>query len=63
MVILVLTIQSVVGVDIERRVKSVNSIFFNKAWEEVPDKLVLYDYIGCNLFRSGPMLKGDAIVR
>jgi len=54
-------------VDIERRVKSVDSVFLNKAWEEVPDKLVLYDYIGCNpskggLFRSGPMLKGDGIV-
>ena len=40
----------------------------NKAWEQVPDKLVLYDYIGCNpskagLFRSGPMLKGDGVVQ
>jgi photosystem II CP47 chlorophyll apoprotein len=54
--------------DIERRVKSVDSIFLNKAWEQVPDKLVLYDYIGSNpskggLFRSGPMLKGDGIVQ
>jgi photosystem II CP47 chlorophyll apoprotein len=54
--------------DIERRVKSVDSIFLNKAWEQVPDKLVLYDYIGSNpskggLFRSGPMLKGDGLVQ
>jgi len=54
--------------DIERRVKSVDSVFLNKAWEQVPDKLVLYDYIGCNpskggLFRSGPMLKGDGLVQ
>jgi photosystem II CP47 chlorophyll apoprotein len=40
----------------------------NKAWEQVADKLVLYDYIGCNpskggLFRSGAMLKGDGVVQ
>jgi len=54
--------------DIERRVKSVSGSLNNKAWEQVPDKLVLYDYIGCNpskggLFRSGPMIKGDGIVQ
>merc|ERR550537_1136616 len=54
--------------DIERRVLQVPSVFVNKAWEQVPDKLVLYDYIGSNpskggLFRSGPMLKGDGIVQ
>ncbi len=43
------------SLDIERRVKSVNTIFLNKAWEQVPDKLVLYDYIG--LFRSGPIFE------
>jgi photosystem II CP47 chlorophyll apoprotein len=53
---------------IERRVKSVDSVFSNKAWEQVPDKLVLYDYIGCNpskggLFRVGPMLKGDGLLQ
>ena len=53
--------------DIESRVSSINSIFLNKAWEQVPDKLVLYDYIGYNpskagLFRSGPILKGDGLV-
>jgi photosystem II CP47 chlorophyll apoprotein len=56
------------SLDIERRVKSVDSVFLDKAWEQVPDKLVLYDYIGSNpskggLFRSGPMLKGDGIVQ
>jgi len=58
-------------VDIERRVKSPGStasqILLTTAWEQVPDKLVLYDYIGCNpskggLFRSGAMLKGDGLV-
>jgi photosystem II CP47 chlorophyll apoprotein len=53
--------------DIERRVSSFNPIFLNKAWEQVPDKLVLYDYIGHNpskagLFRSGPILKGDGLL-
>ena len=43
--------------------------FYNTiAWEQVPDKLVLYDYIGCNpskggLFRSGPILKGDGFMQ
>merc|ERR1712151_1312853 len=54
--------------DIERRVNLNSGIFLNKAWEQVPEKLVLYDYIGCNpskggLFRSGPMLKGDGVVQ
>ena len=53
--------------DIEGRVSSVNSMLLNKAWEQMPDKLVLYDYIGHNpskagLFRSGPILKGDGLV-
>jgi len=56
------------SLDIERRVKVADKVFLNKAWEQVPDKLVLYDYIGCNpakggLFRSGPMQKGDGIVQ
>jgi photosystem II CP47 chlorophyll apoprotein len=56
------------SLSIERRVKSVAPVFFSKAWEQVPDKLVLYDYIGCNpskggLFRSGPMLKGDGVAQ
>ena len=49
-------------------VKQISSIFNNKAWEQVPDKLVLYDYIGSNpskggLFRSGPILKADGVVQ
>jgi photosystem II CP47 chlorophyll apoprotein len=56
------------SVDIERRVKSIDSIITNKSWEQIPDKLVLYDYIGSNpakggLFRSGPMFKGDGLVQ
>ena len=43
-------------------------MLLNKAWEQMPDKLVLYDYIGHNpskagLFRSGPILKGDGLVQ
>ena len=54
--------------DIERRLKTGNNIFLNKAWEQVPDKLVLYDYSPHNpckggLFRSGPILKGDGVVQ
>jgi len=54
------------SLDIERRVKAV--ALPSQAWQQVPDKLVLYDYIGCNpskggLFRSGPMLKGDGVVQ
>ena len=56
------------SLSIERRVKRLLRIFFSKAWEQVPDKLVLYDYIGCNpskggLFRSGPILKGDGVTQ
>ena len=56
------------SLDIERRVKSLTPIFFARAWEQVPDKLILYDYIGCNpskggLFRSGPILKGDGVTQ
>jgi photosystem II CP47 chlorophyll apoprotein len=55
--------------DIERRVKSVEPLVnLSQAWEQVPDKLVIYDYIGVNpskggLFRSGPMLKGDGLLQ
>jgi photosystem II CP47 chlorophyll apoprotein len=54
--------------DIQHHVKQISSIFSNKAWEQVPDKLVLYDYIGSNpskggLFRSGPILKADGVVQ
>ena len=58
--------------DIERRVNIIRMITsrqrLNKAFSLVPDKLVLYDYIGNNpskggLFRNGPMLKGDGIIQ
>ena len=56
------------SLDLERRVKSSDALLQAQAWEQVPDKLVLYDYIGANpakggLFRSGPMIKGDGIVQ
>ena len=49
------------SLDIESRVKTT-------AWSDIPDKLLLYDYIGCNpakggLFRSGPQLQSDGIVQ
>jgi len=49
------------ALDIERR-SSLGS------WSLVPDKLCLYDYIGCQpskagLFREGPMLRGDGVVQ
>lgn len=54
--------------EIDRRVSKLSAVLYSKSWEQVPDKLVLYDYIGCNpskggLFRSGPMLKGDGLIR
>lgn len=56
------------SLDLERRVKLTNALLTFQAWEQIPDKLVLYDYIGSNpakggLFRSGPMLKGDGTVQ
>jgi len=56
------------SLDIERRVNLNSGIFLNKAFSSVPEKLLLYDFIGCNpskggLFRSGPMLKGDGVVQ
>ena len=51
---------------LECRVKSMIEEYL--AWEQVPDKLVLYDYIGGNpskggLFRTGPIIKGDGIIQ
>lgn len=51
---------------IQGRLRSLESIFIAKAWEQIPDKLVFYDYIGCNpakagLFRSGPQIKGEGV--
>jgi photosystem II CP47 chlorophyll apoprotein len=45
-----------------------SGFLYNRAWSQVPDKLVLYDYIGSNpskggLFRAGPMFKGDGVVK
>ena len=56
------------SLEVERRVTLNSSFFLRQAWEQVPEKLILYDYIGCNpskggLFRSGPILKGDGVVQ
>ena len=56
------------ALEISMRVKNALPIFLARSWDQMPDKLVLYDYIGCNpakggLFRSGGMLKGDGIVQ
>ena len=56
------------SLEVERRVTLNSSFFIRQAWEQVPEKLILYDYIGCNpskggLFRSGPILKGDGVVQ
>ena len=37
------------------------------SWSQIPDKLLLYDYLGTNpskggLFRSGAQIKGDGVV-
>ena len=47
----------------ERRMKN-NEI---NSWSQIPDKLLLYDYLGTNpskggLFRSGAQIKGDGVV-
>jgi photosystem II CP47 chlorophyll apoprotein len=54
--------------DIERRIKTQGYIKLNLLWKIIPDKLVLYDYIGGNpakggLFRAGPILKGDGLIQ
>ena len=56
------------SLDIERRVHSNKTLFLRKALSQVPEKLVLYDSIGCNpskggFFRAGPILKGDGVVQ
>ena len=48
------------SLDIESRVKTTS-------WSDIPDKLLIYDYIGCNpskggLFRSGPQVLSDGVV-
>jgi photosystem II CP47 chlorophyll apoprotein len=56
------------ALDIGSRLTTNNGVLLSSSWDQIPDKLVLYDYIGCNpskggLFRSGPMVKGDGIVQ
>jgi photosystem II CP47 chlorophyll apoprotein len=51
-----------------RSTMSSSSASLTSAWSQIPDKLVLYDYLGTNpskggLFRSGPMNKSDGIVQ
>ena len=53
----------VFSLEAERRVKN-NDI---NSWSQIPDKLLLYDYLGTNpskggLFRSGAQIKGDGVV-
>jgi photosystem II CP47 chlorophyll apoprotein len=57
--------------DLSRRVFSSSDDLFirlERSFDLVPDKLVVYDYIGSNpskggLFRSGPILKGDGLIQ
>jgi photosystem II CP47 chlorophyll apoprotein len=54
--------------ELDRRVKSSATASTAASWENVNDKLLLYDYIGSNpakggLFRSGPSNKGDGIAQ
>ena len=54
--------------EISYRVKKSGDSLVARSWDQLPDKLILYDYIGGNpakggLFRLGPMLKGDGIVQ
>jgi photosystem II CP47 chlorophyll apoprotein len=56
------------SLDIERRVNLNSGVLLSKAFSQVPEKLIIYDYIGGNpskggLFRSGPMLKGDGLIQ
>ena len=56
------------ALDIGSRLDGASSIVSGSIWDQVPDKLVLYDYIGCNpakggIFRSGPMDKGDGVTQ
>lgn len=53
--------------EIERRHRSYFKTGDIYAWFRLPEKLFLYDYLGCNpakggLFRQGPMIKGDGLV-
>jgi photosystem II CP47 chlorophyll apoprotein len=55
------------AIDIGSRITN-KSYDLNASWDKIPDKLILYDYLGCNpakggLFRSGPMNKGDGVIQ
>jgi photosystem II CP47 chlorophyll apoprotein len=48
--------------------QSHSNIQIGSNWQDVPDKMVLYDYIGSNpakggLFRQGPIVLGDGVVQ
>ena len=56
------------ALDIGSRLSSSNGVLLSTSWDQIPDKLVLYDYIGCNpskggLFRNRCMNKGDGVVQ
>ena len=56
------------SLDIERRINLNNDVLLSRAFSQVPEKLIIYDYIGSNpskggLFRSGPILKGDGLIQ
>ena len=55
------------ALDIGSRINTA-ALGLKDAWDQVPDKLVLYDYIGSNpakggIFRSGSMNKGDSVAQ
>ena len=59
---------NVLSSEISRRVRSNPVIIRTISWQEMPDKLILYDYIRGSpakggLFRSKPMLKGDGCIQ
>lgn len=56
--------------EIQRRVQTsvANGASPSEAWEQIPEKLAFYDYVGNNpskggLFRTGPMNKGDGLAK
>ena len=56
------------SLEIGSRLSTNNTNLLSAAWDQIPDKLIMYDYIGCNpskggLFRSGPMNKGDGVIQ
>ena len=62
--------QSYFQQEINRRVDTslAEGSSLQEAWEQIPEKLAFYDYIGNNpakggLFRTGPMNKGDGLAQ